>query len=407
MNMTDTTLTAYALIVVAVAMLARFATVLTETVLHRTTLERAGALAGSGARGGVALQEVLHTRGWDRRVAACRTVLHSTEVAVCAVVGAGFAGRGGMVVAVVVHLAAAAIVERQARMLANRNNTRYTALAGMVGRVAVSLLPGRQVDPTSGGTKRSGSEIETQALRNVVDSARLDDVIDPVEHRLITAVMGLDARRVNDVMVPRHDVVCVEPEATLAEAYHLMLDARVSRAPIVTPDAVFVVHLKDVASVMREEPERMIISVAREALVVPETRPVRSLLQEMQTTRRHLAAVANEYGEFSGIVTFEDCIEELLGEIDDEHDEQPTNVVVADGRGRWMVRGSARIEVVNTTLGANFAEESVDTIGGLVFEVLGRVPENGDSIQVGEWTATVVETAGRRVLAVRLESAHH
>jgi CBS domain containing-hemolysin-like protein len=246
-------------------------------------------------------------------------------------------------------------------------------------------------------------EVEVEELRNVVDTARVEAVIDREEHRIITAAMSLGELRIRDIMVPWVEVIEVPEAATVAEGVAVMLQHRVSRAPIVTGEVVYVANLKDL--LLRErsgEAEAPARSGARSCPVVPGTKSVARMMQEMQAEQQHLAAVADEYGKLCGIISLEDCLEELVGEIEDEHDRGDAGIVQS-GAGVWFVPGAMTLRDLRKELGMSL--DGGGTIGGFVFDQLGRSAVVGDVVESGGWRFEVTEMVRRRVVRIEMRRA--
>lgn len=216
----------------------------------------------------------------------------------------------------------------------------------------------------------------------------------------------LAQRVVREVMVPRPDVVGVPAEATVGQAAEIMLRQGVSRAPVFAGDldsTEGVVHVKDVlAAVMRGEAQSPVKAVARSVQFVPETKPLADLLREMQQGGFHLAVVSDEYGSVTGIVTLEDVIEEVVGQISDEFDQEAPEVVALPD-GSYRVQASLPIVDLNELLGVELPHASWNTVGGLVFGLAGKIPEAGAAVELEGIRFVVEKVQGRRIVTVLVQ----
>jgi putative hemolysin len=226
------------------------------------------------------------------------------------------------------------------------------------------------------------------------------------EREMIASVIELGEQPVREVMVPRIDVVAVPAESRVRDVLDRIIETGHSRIPVFeqTIDNVTgVIYAKDLLKHLRDgSQEAPVASLAREPSYVPETKKVDELLHEMQQRRVHLAIVVDEYGGTAGLITIEDLIEEIVGEIQDEYDieEVPMIEEVSDTEAVFDARVSIRD--VNDTLDLDIQDEDFDTLGGLVYHELGKVPTAGDEVRVDGAVVTVLSTLGRRVKKVRV-----
>jgi CBS domain containing-hemolysin-like protein len=256
---------------------------------------------------------------------------------------------------------------------------------------------GRKLGP---GRGQSGSEAD---LRGLVDLLELRRVIEPGERAMIHSVFELGDTIVREVMVPRTDMVFVERDKTLGQALSLALRSGFSRIPVIgdnPDDVVGIAYLKDIVTRNHEhweaESAEKVSSVMRPATFVPDSKPVDELLKEMQALQIHLAIVIDEYGGTAGLVTIEDILEEIVGEITDEYDqEQPPVEWIEEGQ---QARVTARlpVEELEELFGVRIDAEDVETVGGLLAQQLGRVPIAGSVAIVQGLKLTAESLAGRR-----------
>ncbi len=252
-----------------------------------------------------------------------------------------------------------------------------------------------------GATLRTGSRESGEQLLSVVDDAADQEGFDDDTQELVHSAFEFGETVVREVMVPRPDMVTVNADTPVEEALDVLLDRGVSRVPVIGEDAdevLGVLHLKDV---VRAE-GRTALELARPAAFVPESQKADDLLRQMQRERFHLALIVDEYGGIAGLVTLEDLIEELVGEISDEHDrEAPELVDLGDGRYRFAARYN--IEDLGEVFGIELDDDEVDSVGGLLTKGLGRLPAVGASVEVSGLRLTAERVEGRRLRTVIVE----
>jgi CBS domain containing-hemolysin-like protein len=270
---------------------------------------------------------------------------------------------------------------------------------------------------TPGGRARDsqlGSEAE---LRGLVDLLERRRVIQPGERKMIHSVFELGDTLVREVMVPRTDIVFIERGKTLRQALSLALRSGFSRIPVVgenEDDVIGVAYLKDIVARSHEyhdgESVEKVESIMRPATYVPDSKPIDELLREMQAHQSHVAIVIDEYGGTAGLATIEDILEEIVGEIADEYDQEDPQV-------EWLTEGctarvTSRLPVddLAALFGVEIEAEDVETVGGLLAQALGRVPIAGSVATVAGLRLTAENLAGRRnrigtVLAERVSRA--
>ena len=229
---------------------------------------------------------------------------------------------------------------------------------------------------------------------------------DQEEMELITSVLEFSETIVREVMVPRTDMTSVAAEATLAELLRVIDENGFSRIPVVgssLDDVVGMIIVKDLLPRLAsgDRPAR-VRNVMRPIDFVPETKRVSDLLRDMQASKSHMAVVVDEYGGTAGLVTIEDLLEELVGEIIDEYDEAELLLEAEDDR-TWKVDGRLPVSELSQAIDAELPEEEWDTVGGLVLGLAGRVPNEREAFDVGDVTITVVRVQGRRISEVLVE----
>ncbi|NDF69470.1 MAG: HlyC/CorC family transporter, partial [Actinobacteria bacterium] len=247
---------------------------------------------------------------------------------------------------------------------------------------------------------------ETEFL-GIVEAAAKDSVIEVEEQQMIKSVIEFGDTVVREIMRPRGEVVTVQDTATVREALEIALEHQFSRMPVIRTDDDDIVDVsgtvntKDLIRLERSGRGSDVVgNVMREAHIVPEGKLVSELMREMQRSQFHLTVVADEYGAFSGIVTLEDCLEELVGEIGDEHDDADTRFR-PQAEGAVLIEGAVSLDDVNTQLGTALIHDEYDTIGGYLFGVIGRLPRIGDGVDEQGFRLCVEELDGRRIALVR------
>ncbi len=237
------------------------------------------------------------------------------------------------------------------------------------------------------------------------DEVEDDDDEDREERELISSIIEFGDTIVREVMIPRIDMVTLPATASTDDAVDLVLEAGRSRIPLTgenIDDIVGLLYARDLLTLYDQAaPPRPAKELAHDAYFVPETKAISELLREMQAKQKHLAIVVDEFGGTAGVVTIEDLIEEIVGEIVDEYDEEETMIVpLADGE--FLVDARLDVDDLADTLEIQFPEEEWDTVGGLVLGLAGRVPAVGESFEYNEFVLTTEEVQGRRVARVRV-----
>jgi putative hemolysin len=253
----------------------------------------------------------------------------------------------------------------------------------------------------------AGDVVSTpEELQAMVDEAEGAGVIGEAQEEMLHNVFEFAHREARDVMVPAGDVTWLEASMTVQAAVDVVLERRHSRYPVGrgSLDRVAgVVHVRDLLAGLRRQPDTAIETLSRPAPVVPETKDLGALLREMREQRHQLALIADEYGGTIGIVTLEDILEELVGEIEDEYDLPDDSLIRVDD-GTVRVAGSMTIDDFNEELGTRLPQDGPHTMAGLVFHMLGRRPQPSESVEVDGVVLTVEEVDGARIkrLLVRI-----
>jgi CBS domain containing-hemolysin-like protein len=241
-----------------------------------------------------------------------------------------------------------------------------------------------------------------QEFRELVERASESDMIEDTEAEMIQSVFDFGDTLVRAVMVPRTDILSIEAGSSLREAMSLFLRSGYSRIPVIAEDTdhiLGIIYLKDVAAVLHElapdEEPPLVESLAREVRYVPESKPVSDLLRELQKESTHVAIVIDEYGGTAGLVTLEDLIEEIVGEIVDEYDTESAEAVEL-GDGSYRVSARMSIDDLGELFDIELDDDEVDTVGGLLAKALGRVPIVGSHVEVHGVSLRADRLEGRR-----------
>ncbi|MGN6612447.1 MAG: hemolysin family protein [Angustibacter sp.] len=329
---------------------------------------------------------IMATRAFDRQWVAL--LVAAVVMVVASFVLVGVSPRTlGRQHSEVVALAAAPVLVMLARLL------------GPIARLLVAV--GNAVTPGRG--YRDGPFANEAELRELLDLAGENAVIEADEQEMLHSVFELGDTIVREVMVPRTDMVTIEQDKVLRQALSLFLRSGFSRIPVVgdggADDVLGMLYLKDVTrrvySDAASEQSVPVSVVMRPVLYVPESKPVDDLMREMQRDQTHVAIVVDEYGGTAGLVTIEDVLEEIVGEITDEYDREDAAVEPLDD-GSVRVRSNLHVDELGELFGLELDDEDVDTVGGLLSKALGRVPIPGAQAVVEGLELTAERPAGRR-----------
>jgi CBS domain containing-hemolysin-like protein len=241
-----------------------------------------------------------------------------------------------------------------------------------------------------------------EELRLLVEQSEEGGSLLQQDARLLEGVFEFSEKSAQEVMTPRTRIAALEQELTIEEAADQVAHYGRSRYPVYAEsldEIVGIVHSKDILAALRKEPRGNVRSVMREPLFVPGTREVEDVLADMKRLKSHMAVVLDEYGGTAGLVTMEDLLEEIVGDIFDEHD---TPEIRLQEKGVALIDGATPLDDFNAEHGTSLDDADYTTIGGWVFGALGRLPRPGDRVAIGERVLEVAEMDGRRVKSVRL-----
>ncbi|PHM70706.1 CNNM family magnesium/cobalt transport protein CorC [Xenorhabdus kozodoii] len=244
-------------------------------------------------------------------------------------------------------------------------------------------------------------------LVELIRDSEQNDLIDPDTREMLEGVMDIADQRVRDIMIPRSQIVTLKRNQSLDECLDVIIDSAHSRFPVISEDKDHIEGIlmaKDLLPFMRTNAEPFSIDkVLRQAVVVPESKRVDRLLKEFRSQRYHMAIVIDEFGGVSGLVTIEDILELIVGEIEDEYDDDDDNDIRALSRHTYSVRALTQIEDFNDVFGTHFSDEEVDTIGGLVMQAFGHLPSRGESITIDGYLFKVAMSDSRKIIQVHVK----
>ncbi len=248
-------------------------------------------------------------------------------------------------------------------------------------------------------------EARDETVEQMVDAGEKAGLIESNEHEMISGVLGLDQTLVREIMVPRIDVVAVQVTAPLRSALEVVIEGSHSRVPVYEESIDHIIgflYAKDLLKALRDgKADEPLQTLLRPAYFVPESKPLDELLQELQSSKVHMAVVVDEYGGTAGIVTIEDILEEIVGEIQDEYDVGEEPLVERVGENEGVFNARVNVDVVNDALEVKLPDDS-DTLGGLVYGRLQKMAKVGDQVQVDGVTISVLSVVGRRIKKVRV-----
>ncbi|CAH8192269.1 CNNM family magnesium/cobalt transport protein CorC [Vibrio sp. SA48] len=251
-----------------------------------------------------------------------------------------------------------------------------------------------------------GEPKDRQELVDVIRDSEINDLIDHDTRDMLEGVMEISEMRVRDIMIPRSQMVTVDKNANLDALIALITDAQHSRYPIISEDKDHVEGIllaKDLLKYLGSESAPFdILEVIRPAVVVPESKRVDRLLKEFREERYHMAIVVDEFGGVSGLVTIEDILEEIVGDIEDEFDDEEQLDIRKLSKHTFAVKALTTIEDFNDAFGSNFSDEEVDTVGGLVMTAFGHLPSRGEVVEIENYSFKVTAADSRRVVQLQV-----
>ncbi len=253
----------------------------------------------------------------------------------------------------------------------------------------------------------SGEPLSRDEIQTFIES-EVD--LDAHEKSMLTGVLEVSETQVRDVMVPRSQMVVIDIEDTFESILKTIVESGHSRFPVIGEDRDEVLGIllaKDLLRFFGSDEEVQLRKLLRPAAVIPESKRLNALLNEFRASHNHMAIVVDEYGGVAGLLTIEDVLEEIVGEIEDEHDDEEAEFIRPDGdrngRPSYAVRALTRVEDFNDYFECELDDEEYDTIGGLVMHALGRLPRRGEKINFGGFEFAVIKADKRRIDALQVQ----
>ena len=276
-------------------------------------------------------------------------------------------------------------------------------LLGPVTRWIAGIVPAaRRTGPPATPDEAAAEANET--AKAYIDTAEQEGLIEGEERRLLQSIVDFGDTLVREVMTPRPDIVAIRDTATVGDVRAMFREQEYSRFPVYKDSLDNIagfVFVKDLVVLSTADDERPVATLLRPAVFVPETKRVPELLKQFQRQQTQCAIVVDEYGGTAGLVTIEDLLEEIVGEIRDEYDVE-SEPIVDEGRGRWLFSGKANIDEVIQRLDVEIEREGFETVGGYLLSHLGRVPAVGEIFEMDGLTVEVLDAERRRINKVRM-----
>ena len=386
-----------------------------EMSLSRMSKPKAQALADTGQRGGSSLVGLVsRPERWVNPLLLSVNVAQTIQATLTGVVAGRLFGAPGVAIGVVLNVVVFFVfAEAVPKTYAVQHTDRAALGTARLTSVLVGFAPLRLVSRSligltnvivKGKGLEQGPFVSESELLGIVETAAEDEVIEEEERELIESIIEFGDTVAREIMVPRPDIVTIPHDATISMALDIALEHGYSRIPVLNTDhdndVVGLIIAKDL---MRAERNGLgaeaLTDLLRPVRFVPENKAVNRLMREMQAEKFHLALVADEYGALAGLITLEDCLEELVGEIVDEHDLEDEEVEhLSDGS--FLVDGGMAIGDLNELIGTSIPDVDFDTVGGFLFGTLEHVPEPGEWVVREGWRLTAKELEGRRIRQV-------
>ena len=400
-------LIALVILIAAAALLAS-----AETAITRVSKARAEALAEEGRKGAAILRELIERR--EHVLHPILFVVLACQIGAATVVAALVLRHWGawelaIVFAgelVILYAIAEALPKSWALAHPDISATRAAPLVKLLSSIAPLRWVANGIVRRMGATIPNGiseGEVSEEELLAFAEEAAASDAINEDERQLIEHVIEFGDTVAHEVMVPRPDIVAVKTTETINEAIEIVIDRGFSRLPVYEKnidDITGIVYSKELMRSLRDgDQTQPVVQIMRKPVFVPESKKISQLLREMQADTFHIAIVIDEHGGTAGLVTLEDLIEEVVGEIVDEFDVEPPMIEKLDD-GRLRVNGRANLDDLDAILDIDLPEGDWSTVGGLIFNSLGHVPEVGEVVQMDNHHFLVERIQGRRIARV-------
>ncbi|MEE2000263.1 CBS domain-containing protein [Alkalimonas sp. MEB108] len=248
---------------------------------------------------------------------------------------------------------------------------------------------------------------DVSELENVISEAANNLLIDEDTKGMLHGVLDVSKMRARDIMIPRSQMATLDVEQSIAEILPILLENNHSRYPVVNEDKDHIEGILLVKDLLKfafqpDAPQCHLRDIMRPAVIIPESKRVDALLKEFRQKRYHMAMVVDEYGGVSGLVTIEDILEQIVGEIEDEHDDAEDADIKKMASNVFQVSALTPLDEFNNHFGSHFNEEEADTIGGIVLHAFGHMPERGESIELDGLLFKVSKANSRRLLQLQV-----
>lgn len=298
------------------------------------------------------------------------------------------------------------IVEKYAIQNAENWAIRLTRFVQvLIGLMAIFLWVLRGFSREKKEPSDGAISVTEDELKTLVDAGQEEGIFEKGERRMIYSIFQLGETLAREIMVPRIDMLALDVSTPLFDAVDAFLRSGHSRVPVFeesVDNTLGLLYAKDLLRVWREGNQlESLRELLRPAYFVPEAKKVDELLTEMQSQRVHMAIVVDEYGGVAGLVTLEDIVEEILGEIRDEYDQAEESPYQILSDGEYLFQGRVDLDDFNEIMGSDLPKDEADTIGGLIYSQMGRVPDAGDTVRQDNMLLTVEQVSGRRIRKVR------
>lgn len=247
---------------------------------------------------------------------------------------------------------------------------------------------------------------DREQLIELLHSAYQRNLLDADALSMMEGVMQVSERQVREIMIPRAQMDVIDISEPAEQFIPFVIEKAHSRFPVTDGDKDNIIGILLAKDLLRchSGDEFDVRDMLRPAVFVPESKRLNVLLRDFRSNRNHIALVADEYGGVSGMVTIEDVLEQIVGDIEDEYDfDEDEGNVIADGKGRYRIKAETEIADFNAALGTTFSDEDCDTVGGLVLKAAGQLPKRGDHIRVGELAFTILRADSRRLYSMLVE----